>query len=120
MTAQQLGLDYEPKPAGCPPRSPRPSFHARGHVTVPEVQAGERKAKGQEARVLDHFLANPRARLTPFEVMKALDLKVITSVRRCLSNLCDGRRHPNPPLRKYEADRRPGELGSLNCTWGLR
>jgi hypothetical protein len=100
------------------PERKRRSYHVRAHQTVGEVQAGEAKARGQEAEVLALFRFWGPRRLTPWEVQREMEQDghrmLITSVRRALTNLTQ-----KGLLRRHDEDRRPGEAGALNATWSL-
>lgn len=90
------------------------SFHIKGgHVTVPEAQDGERRARSQEAAVLAWMRAHP-GRWTPWDLAEALGL-CINSVRRSMTNLA----HANPArLRHIEGERRvAGPWGQRSGVW---
>jgi hypothetical protein len=113
---EQFSLGFEePTPARARKRR---AWHHQSHHTVQEAQAGERKARGQEAVILGLFQGRPSLRLTPWQLCEELSglghKMLITSVRRSLTNLTD-----RGLLRRHDEDRRPGEAGALNATWGL-
>lgn len=107
---KQLDL-LEPPMATC--ASALHSFHARAHVTVPEVMEGERRARSQEDAVLGWMRAHP-GRHTPWDLAEALGL-CINSVRRSMTNLA----HANPArLRHIEGERRvAGPWGQRSGVW---
>lgn len=117
----QLDLDLAPES----PRRVRAgalrSFHAAGQpITVDEALAGEAAAQEQDAQVLAVFLRAPGARLTPSEVLEALQrahgqaAPLLTSVRRSMTNLTERRL-----LVHYSRDRRPSPRGGTESAWGL-
>lgn len=118
--ADQLGLDLDDQP-----RAERTgvleSFHVRAHMSAEEALAGERKARGQDARILAVFVnAVPGMRMTASRVELALvdygppPTPLLTSIRRALTNLTR-----RGLLVHYPADRRPGPRGARESTWGL-
>jgi hypothetical protein len=117
--AQQLGLQLDDDVPAPQPR-PRRSFHLRSHATVEEAQAGERRAARQEDAILALFRMKPGLRLAPSGVHSWFPQWLLTSVRRALTNLSTvSPDQPEPPLRHYPADRRPGPHGAKESTWGL-
>jgi hypothetical protein len=113
--SDQLPLFAKERPA-----RKRRAWHHQGHHTVQEAQAGERKAQGQEELVMRWFREYAHiGRFTPWDVRLGIETMyerplLITSVRRSLTNLTD-----RGLLRRHDEDRRPGEAGALNATWGL-
>lgn len=120
--ADQLPLDL----AQDPPRRRRTATlraaHLQGQpVTVDEALALEKRANGQDKRVLAVFQTCARGRaLTPSQVRAYLcnetdpPAPLLTSIRRALTNLTK-----RGLLVHHKADRRPGPHGSKESTWGL-
>jgi hypothetical protein len=120
-TGRRAG-DRTPVPAvplGQAPRAARTaaldSFHVRSHMTVPEALAGEKRARTQEDAVLELFRAHPGRRFAPSEVAALIPGALLTSIRRCLTNLTT-----REALAHHPTDRRPGPFGSKESTWSLR
>lgn len=112
--SSQLGLDFDAPVLGRPKEPTH--FFVQSHVTAEEKTAGERKAKSQEAAVLNLFRhLKPGERLTPSEVAAAFPWPV-TSVRRAMTNLAAGE---TPKLRHWPGDRKRGPWGAMESTWSL-
>jgi hypothetical protein len=108
--SQQLGLQLEDV-ASTPRRRQRRAYHVRSHATLPEAQAGEKRAHRQEDHVLAWFRAHP-GRWTPWDVAEALGI-CINSARRSCTNLTY-----RGLLVHQRADRRPaGPYGQRSGTW---
>ena len=98
------------------------SYHTKNrNVPVEEALQGERRARGQEARILAWFRAvRPGYCATPTDVYNAFFGRLeLTSVRRALSNLSDEKRYTRPPLRHNEKDYRPSPRDGTETTWSL-
>jgi DNA-binding GntR family transcriptional regulator len=118
MTQLPLDLAAEMPPA---PARPQRSFHVRSHVTAEEAQAGEARARTQEAQVLEwlrRFTRSQRfatgSRWTPSEIARAFSSWPLTSVRRALTNLTTA-----GLLTHWPGDRRPGPFGAKESTWSI-
>jgi hypothetical protein len=116
----QLGLDLEEQP-----RAPRAAVLRHAHLQdqpVPpdEALALEKKARRQDARVMEVFRYTPAKRLTPSDVQYLLSehepppLPLLTSIRRSLTNLTR-----RGLLQHHPRDRRPGPRGARESTWSL-
>jgi hypothetical protein len=106
--SRQLALGLQAPGAERQPRR----FHARAHMPLAEQQAGEARAKDQEARVLRFFHAYAPNRATPWDVAEAVGLP-ITSARRACTNLTKA-----GLLVHHRTDRRrAGPYGALSATW---
>jgi hypothetical protein len=108
----QLPLDLAAEMPPAPARTRR-SFHVRSHVTAEEAQAGEARARTQEAVILGWFRLE-RARLTPSEVHSICREWPLTSIRRALTNLTTA-----GLLTHHPGDRRPGPFGAKESTWSI-
>lgn len=96
------------------------SYHTRGSLTTRSERVhGERKAREQEQAVLAFFRLNPGA-WSPSQVHERVfsDRVPLTSTRRCLTNLSDPERYPDPPLRKTD-ERIDGPFGRPEHLWRL-
>jgi hypothetical protein len=104
----QLGLDFEPAPAGPPEPEPRSFFVHGGSMSIEQAAAGEDIARRQELRLLAYFELHPEARLTRHQAAEILGCLEV-SAGRALSNLA----HPKMgKLRKLRSVKVTGPYGS--------
>lgn len=122
MTPEQLSFGDKLRPHRTP-RSlvPPRAYHVSSpRTTVEEAREGERRARGQEAVILQLFRVHEGERLTPSDVTHKLNVGragrpfLLGSVRRALTNMTERRE-----LTHHALDRRPSPNGGLESCWSL-
>ena len=76
-----------------------------------DLKKAKLRAGTQAYRILTFFKAHRGQLFTPAEIQERLSMKVLTSVRRAMTNLTD-----QGYLRKTDTQR-PGKYGDLNYCW---
>ncbi len=90
------------------------TYYDTTHEPAALVREYSRKAGTQQKIIIDYYLANPTALLTPFEVQAAVLADApITSVRCAMTNLTDA------GILVKTAKKKPGVYGRNNYTWQL-
>jgi hypothetical protein len=99
----------------CEVNAMQTSYYNTTHSTHPDLVEYETKAKGQEAKILEHFQATQMPSWSPSEIRSVVFNKSvpITSVRRGMTNLTNAGR-----LVKTDTQL-PGPYGRPEYRWKL-
>lgn len=87
------------------------SYYNTTHLQGNDLEKAQVRAGTQAREILDFFEAHRGQPLTPTEVQNALNMQVLTSVRRAITNLTD-----KGFLRKTNI-KRAGKYGADNYCW---